>query len=159
MALTLSLLIKALSTAGYAVYTGATFTADSIDNINCISYESIRLKNRCTEIVEDLQQINIKLLITGRGHRLIQTVTNCLTWACKYDKKCKCKKFLFSNSYREKFDSCHLELTNNFYDLAISVFLTHYFPNIQTQLDGSTILRIANKNDQNELCETIENDN
>lgn len=138
----LLLLVRALSSAGYAIYTGATFTLDSVDNMDFTSLESVKLKNRCTEIVEDLQQIDIKLLITGRGHRLVQTVTNCLEWACKYDKKCKCKKFLFSNGYKEKFMTCHTELTNNFYDLAISVFITHYFPNIRTQLEDAVNFKL-----------------
>lgn len=143
----LMLLVKALSTAGYVIYTGATFTLDSTDNMNFSSEESIKLKNRCTEIVEDLQQIDIKLLITGRGHRLVQTVTDCLKWAYDYDKKCKCKKFFLSNGYREKFALCHTELTINFYDLAISVFITHYFPNIRTQIEDAANFRLKQSKD------------
>jgi hypothetical protein len=143
----LLLLVRALTTAGYVIYTGATFTLDSADNMNFTSGESIKLKNRCSEIVEDLQQIDMKLLLTGRGHRLVQTTTNCLKWAYKYDKKCKCKKFLFSNGYKEKFMFCHLELTKDFYDLAISVFLTHYFPNIRTQIEDAVNFRLMQAKD------------
>ena len=157
MAITLSFLIDALSTAGYVIYTGASFSADSISNIECSSQESKKLKSDCTEIVEDLQQIDMKLLITGRCHHLIQTITKCLEWAYKYDKKCRLKKFLFSNTYKDNFTSCYLELAKYYYSIVFSVFLTHYFPNIQTQLNDSINLRIANKDNTNENNENNEN--
>lgn len=123
----LSTIISILVAAGKVIYGTGNLAFDGITNLK--SPDSITLSERCSEIVEDLQQMNHDFLITGRCHRLVQKIVDCVKWAKNYDEKSYVKKIIFSNKYKSKFSKCHQEITLYFHDLVLSILLVELFPN------------------------------
>lgn len=123
----LSTIISILVAAGKIVYGTSNIAFEGLNNLK--SPDSIRLSERCSEIIEDLQQMDHNILITGRSHRLVQTIVDCLQWSKHYDEKSYIKKIIFSNKYKSKFKKCHSEITLYYHDLVLSVLLIEFFPN------------------------------
>lgn len=126
--ITLGTLISLLGAAGHVIYGTIDFTSSGIDGVNEGNSMSKKLIDRCSEMIKDFEQIDKKILITGRGARIIQEVVCSLDWAQKYDRKMKITKLLFNNSYKKKFMMCHIKLTIYYNELVASKFLTKYFP-------------------------------
>jgi hypothetical protein len=124
--ITLGTIISILVAAGRGIYGASSLAKDGFDDVK--SGPSKILIERCTEIIEDLQQMDHHLLITGRTQRLIQTIVDCLQWARNYDDKNTMSKIIFSNGNKKKFKKRHAELSINFNDLVLSVLLTGIFP-------------------------------
>lgn len=132
--ITLGTLVSILVAAGKGGIDIASLTIDGVDGVR--SKYSKTLVARCTEIAEDLQQMDHHLLITGRTHRLVKTIVECIKWSKKYDDKCLLKKIIFNNSYKNKFKQHHNEITTYFSDLVLSVLLTGLFPDMLTASMG-----------------------
>lgn len=126
--ISLGALISILSVSGRLIYGAAEITSNGIGSIN--SKHSHTLVKRCSEIVEDLQQMDHKILGTGRAQTVVQTVINSLNWAKKYEKKKIIIKIIFSNKYEKKFKDHHEYLTQYFNDLVLSTLLTRTYPDI-----------------------------
>lgn len=143
---TLGTLITIITLSGQIIYGATNITSEGINSIRC--KRSLALVERCSEIVEDLQQMDHHILKTGRSHRLVQTVVNSLNWASKYDNKWLLNKFMFGGRYDKKFYKCHEKLSLYFDDLVLSILLTRVFPDIP-----SPISSVENKVDENKVDE------
>ena len=60
---------------------------------------------------------------------MLHTVTKAIEWSKEYDDKSKIKKIFLNSRYKKKFLKMNDEITMNYTDLVLSIFLTHYFPN------------------------------
>lgn len=122
----LGTIISLLVAAGKGGIDAASITIDGVDGVK--SAQSKVLVERCTEIIEDLQQMDHHLLITGRTHRLVSTIVDALAWASEYDSKWLIKKIFLNRKYQRVFKKKHQEITKYFHDLVLSVLLTGLFP-------------------------------
>lgn len=135
--ITLGTLVSILVAAGRGGIDVASLTIDGIDGVK--SKYSKTLVDRCSEIAEDLQQMDHHLLITGRTHRLVKTIVDSLKWAQLYEEKCLVKQIIFNSSYKRKFKQFHYDITTYFADLVLSVMLTGLFPDILTNSINKSI--------------------
>lgn len=134
LSISLGTLISLLVSAGKLAYDGGTIAIDGVEHTKTKS--SRCLVQRCSECVEDLQQIDHHILITGRSHRVVQVILDNIKWCSKYDSKCLLKRIVFNGTYRKKFEKCHHELSQYYYDFVLSVLITKLYPDVLTNSLG-----------------------
>jgi len=120
--------VRLAKTAGYA-YAGYDYTKSGIGNMDFNSNLSKDLYHRCCDIAEDLQQIEYRIVNTGRAKRLTDSIEDALELCKKYDKKNCIKKFISSSSDKSEFQMKHIIIHFHFSELCMSSFLTSEFSN------------------------------
>ena len=110
-------------------YKGFDYTKNGIANLEFNRSLSKDLYSRCCDIAEDLQQIEYRIINTGRAQILRTSVEHAIELCKKYDKKNKVKRFFSSTSDKKVFEMQHIILHLHFVELCCSTFLTDEFPN------------------------------
>lgn len=124
-----SISISKLGKAAVLIYNGYDYTKNGINNLEFNRSLSKDLYSRCCDTAEDLQQIEHRLINTGRAKTLTNSIEASIKLCKKYDKKNKFSRFISSSSDRKKFEMQHLVIHLHFTELCRSTFLTEEFPN------------------------------